>query len=157
MIPPFTYYHYQNLHPVLSAEVFDYYKNRDYYNAVAQGVIKYIREIQKKSTSGLTDWELITYAFSPDRVQTPALQPAPELSVTRNFRKPDGREFEKTTKENITVGHGLLVRAMWKAFRNPIHHELAADLRDSGLYTEQDCLDALGLLSHLFRRLDTSA
>ena len=45
---------------------------------------------------------------------------------------------------------------MWLAFRNPIHHELASDLKDSGLYTEQDCLDALGLLSHLFRRLDNT-
>ena len=32
----------------------------------------------------------------------------------------------------------------------------AEDLQESGLYTEQDCLDALGLLSHLFRRLDNS-
>ena len=100
---------------------------------------------------------LIKHAFSPDRVQPPNPQPVPELSVTNNFKRPDGSDFEDTTVQNITVGHGLLARAIWKAFRNPISHELAADLRDSGLYTEQDCLDALGLLSHLFRRLDNSA
>ena len=156
LVPPYTYYHYSNLHPVLSAKVFDAYKNQDYYNAVAQGVIKYIREMQKRSTSGLTDLDLIKHVFSPDRVVPPAVQPAPELSVTAGFLRPDGSAFEQQTTTNITMGHGLLARAMWQAFRNPIHHELAADLRDSGLYSEQDCLDALGLLSHLFRRLDSA-
>ena len=45
---------------------------------------------------------------------------------------------------------------MWQAFRDPMSHDPVKDLRDSGLYTEQDCLDALGLLSHLFRRLDNT-
>lgn len=156
LVPPYTYYHHSNLHPTLSSEVFESYKNEDYYNAVAQGVIKYVREIQKRSSSGLTDFDLIKHAFSPDPLTPPATQPTPELSVTANFQRPDGSDFEDDTIKNISFGHGLLARAMWQAFRNPVHHELAADLRDSGLYTEQDCLDALGLLSHLFRRLDNS-
>lgn len=38
--------------------------------------------------------------------------------------------------------------------RNPLAHEEIKELRDSGLFTENDCLDMLSLLSHLFRRLD---
>jgi hypothetical protein len=156
ILPPYPYYHYKNLHPVLSATVFDYYKNEDYYSAVTQGVMRYIREIQGKSSSSLTDIDLIKHVFSPDQLPKPATWISPELSVTKKFKRPNGTEFQELTRRNITTGHGLLAKAMWLAFRSPMSHELAEDLRNSGLYTEQDCLDALGLLSHLFRRLDNA-
>jgi hypothetical protein len=43
---------------------------------------------------------------------------------------------------------------MMSGVRNPIAHEEISELRDSRLFTENDCLDMLSLLSHLFRRLD---
>jgi hypothetical protein len=43
---------------------------------------------------------------------------------------------------------------MVSSVRNPLAHEIHKELSISGLYTEKDCLDALGLLSHLSRRLD---
>jgi hypothetical protein len=156
IIKPYPYFHWQNLHPTLHSLTFPYYKNKDYYTAVTQGVIKYIREMQAKSSSALTDLDLIKHVFSPDQPPSPAARIHPELSVVKKFRRPNGTEFEILTKRNITSGHGLLAKAMWSAFRNPLNHESASDLRDSGLYTEQDCLDALGLLSHLFRRLDNA-
>lgn len=159
IIKPYPYFHWQNLHPTLHNLVFPFYKSEDYYKAVSEGVIKYIREMQSHSSSGLTDSKLIKHAFIPDQ-PTPTNPPQPpvlpELSVVKKYKRPNGTEFEALTLENISRGHGLLAHAMWLAFRNPIHHELSSDLKDSGLYTEQDCLDALGLLSHLFRRLDNS-
>jgi hypothetical protein len=38
--------------------------------------------------------------------------------------------------------------------RNPVSHEEITDLKTSGLFSEIDCLDALSLLSHLYRRLE---
>ncbi|MCK5465895.1 ATP-binding protein [Candidatus Parcubacteria bacterium] len=154
IIKPYPYFHWQNLHPTLHLLTFPYYKNKDYYAAVTQGVIKYIREIQAKSSTILTDIDLIKHVFSPDQQPNPAHRVSSELSVVKKFKRPNGTEFEALTKRSITNGHGLLARAMWSAFRSPLSHESAADLCDSGLYTEQDCLDALSLLSHLFRRLD---
>lgn len=156
IIKPYPYFHWQNLHPTLHTLVFPFYKSEDYYKAVSEGVIKYIREIQSHSSSGLTDSALIKHVFAPDQPTSPLPPVLPELSVTKKFKRPNGTSFENDTIKNISSGHGLLARAMWSAFRNPIHHELASDLKNSGLYTEQDCLDALGLLSHLFRRLDNS-
>lgn len=156
ILPPYPYYHYQNLHPTLSSAVFSYYKNEDYYTAVVQGVIRYVRGVQAKSSSRLTDINLIKHAFSPNQPPPPAPRISPELSVIKKFKRPNGTEFEVLTKINITQGHGLLAKAMWSAFRSPLSHESATDLRNSGLYTERDCLDALGLLSHLFRRLDNA-
>lgn len=157
IIKPYPYLHWLNLHPTLHKLVLPFYKNEDYYRAVSEGVIKYIRKIQTRSTSGLTDAALIKHVFSPDQPNPlPSPQVLPELSVTKKFKRPSGDDFEMDTTKNISSGHGLLARAMWSAFRNPIHHELSSDLKDSGLYTEQDCLDALALLSHLFRRLDNA-
>lgn len=147
VLPPYTYYHYQNLHSTLSNEVFDYYKNQDYYGAVFEGVKRYIQEVKTKTGSPLTDRNLLENIFQISN---------PTWSVTKKFQRPDGRDFHDDTTKNITEGHQKLVIAMWQAFRDPMSHDPVKDLRDSGLYTEQDCLDALGLLSHLFRRLDNT-
>ena len=58
------------------------------------------------------------------------------------------------TKSTIKRGHLMLAQALFATFKNPLSHQEPEDLSVSGVYTEQDCLDALGLLSHLFRRLD---
>jgi len=147
VLPPYTYYHYQNLHSTLSSEVFDYYKNQDYYGAVFEGVKRYIQEVKTKTGSALTDRNLLENIF---QINNPA------WSVTKKFKRPNGSDFHDETTKNITEGHQKLVIAMWQAFRDPMSHDPVKDLRDSGLYTEQDCLDALGLLSHLFRRLDNT-
>lgn len=156
ILPPYPYYHYLSLHKTLSAEVFDYYSNKDYFTAVTQGVVRYIREVQKKTGLKITDLDLIKKVFCPDQQPKPAPRISPFLSVVNKFKRPDGTEFEELTKRNINSGHGLLTKAMWMAFRCPLNHESSKDLAESGLYTERDCLDALGLLSHLFRRLDNS-
>ena len=152
VLPPYTYYHYRSLHPTLSKAVFEYYKNKDYYGAVFEGVKKYMREVEKISGSNLSEHVLLENVFS-DADKKPN-DKRPKLSVLEKFKRPDGSQFNKKTMDSIKDGHRKLVIAMWEAFRNPLSHEQATDLRDSGLYTEQDCLDALSLLSHLFRRLD---
>lgn len=148
LIPPYPYFHWRNLHPTLQSLVFDYYKNQDYYTAVVEGVKKYLNELKAKSGSTLADRELVENVW--------ALR-SPSLSVIMGFIKPDGTNFETQTLDNIVQGHRMLAVAMWQAFRSPIAHEVVADLRDSGLYTETDCLDALSLLSHLYNRLEKSS
>lgn len=145
ILPPYTFYHYQNLHKVLSKEVFEYYKKEDYYGAVFEGMKRYIQEVKRKTKSPLTDRALLENIFAVNK---------PSWSVVQKFKRPSGTDFHHETINNITEGHRKLVIATWQAFRDPISHDPMKDLRDSGLYTEQDCLDALGILSHLFRRLD---
>lgn len=116
-------------------------------NAEIEGVKKYVNEIKRKSGETLTDRALIENVFCLHN---------PKLSVTDKFKKPDGNSFEVVTINNIKEGHRMFALAMWQACRSPIAHEEVCDLRDSGLFTEKDCLDALSLLSHLFYRLDNS-
>jgi len=147
IIKPYPYFHWRNLHLVLQNVVFDYYKNEDFYTAVFEGAKKYINELKRKSGESITDRDLIENVFSLKD---------PKLSVTDKYKKPDGNSFEADTIKNINEGHRMLAIAMWRAFRSPIAHEEVCDLRDSDLFTENDCLNALSLLSHLYRRLENS-
>jgi len=81
---------------------------------------------------------------------------SPVLSVTEKFKKPDGTDFREETIKNIKNAHVRFSSGVVLGGRNVVAHEEVRDLRDSGLFSESDCLDALSLLSHLFYRLDNS-
>jgi len=61
-----------------------------------------------------------------------------------------------STKENIEEGQKFLSSGIMRGVRNPLAHEERVELKESGLFSEDDCLDMLSLLSHLFRRLDSA-
>ncbi len=147
LIPPYPFYQWRHLNPTLQTTTFEYYKAGNYYHAVLEGAKKYIGEVKLKSGSQLTDLNLLQNVFAA----TP-----PKLAIVARYSKSNGEPFEQRTLDNISNGYKLLAEAMWRAFRNPISHEEVDELRTSGLYTEQDCLDALSILSYLFNRLDNS-
>jgi len=76
------------------------------------------------------------------------------LQVAAKYNKPDGTSFHADTYKCIEEGQKYLSMGIVSGARNPISHEEISDLRDSGLFTEKDCLDVLSLLSHLFKGLD---
>jgi uncharacterized protein (TIGR02391 family) len=76
------------------------------------------------------------------------------LRVTENYKKRDGSDFNNDTIENIEEGQKHLSMGVMSGVRNPLAHEEKIELKETGLFTENDCLDILSLLSHLFRRLD---
>jgi len=145
IVPEYPRYHWRSLHPTVQSISKDYYVSRDYYTALFESAKRYVNEVKTKVGSTLIERNLLENVFS---IQNP------KLSVTDKFKKPDGTDFRDDTVSNINEGHRMLAIALWVAFRCPIAHEEVCDLRDSGLFTERDCLDALSLLSHLFHRLD---
>jgi len=147
IVPEYPKYHWRHLHPEVQSASRDQYINGDYYTAFFEAVKKYINAVKYKSGSSLTENALLENVF--------ALKD-PKLSVTGKFKKPNGTDFKPLTIENIAGGHRMLALGIWMACRCPIAHEEVCDLRDSGLFTEKDCLDALSLLSHLFYRLENS-
>jgi len=147
IVPEYPRYHWRNLHLEVQSVSKKYYVSEDYYTAFFEAVKKYVNAVKTKACSTLTDRNLLENVFALKN---------PKLSVTDSFKKPDGGDFEATTIENIAGGHKMLALGMWMACRCPIAHEEVKDLRDSGLFTEKDCLDSLSLLSHLFARLDSS-
>ncbi len=141
-------FQHRHLHTELAEETYECYQKESYYEAVIKGVKLYIKKLRYKVNEHRLDEEgVINYAFGLSDLR---------LDVIGKFKKISGDEFTDNTKKSIRMGQLLLSQAIFKAFRNPIIHEEEDDLSESRLYTEKDCLDALSLLSHLFRRLDNA-
>lgn len=151
IMPEHPEYHWRQLHPKIKKASEADYRNRDYYRAVQEATKEYIKEVRRKSGYEKTsDVGMMGEVFGKESGKTTA------LAVAGNFKKPDGTDFDSSTIGNIEEGQKLLSMGMVSGCRNPLSHEQIADLRESGLFTEKDCLDALSLLSHLFSRLDNS-
>jgi uncharacterized protein (TIGR02391 family) len=149
LVPEYPYYHWRSLHKDVQDESKEAYMKKAYYSAFAETVKLYIIKVEKRSGQS-------TNSTPARAIMERAFGKRGKLSVTKNYKKPDGDDFHPQTKENIEEGQKLLSTGIVTGGRNLISHERTRDLRDSGLFSEKDCLDALSLLSHLFRRLDDS-
>lgn len=147
LVPEYPHYHWRNLHPIIRDASKTHYERQDYFTAFVEAIKRYLREVQRKTGLTLTDRKLLENVWSQNN---------PKLSVTSKFKRPDGTDFNAETLKNIREGHRYLAVGIWTACRCPISHEIVQDLNESGLFTEKDCLDALGLVSHLLSRLENS-
>lgn len=148
LVPEYAAYHWRHLHSEVREISRKYYINGDYYTAVFECAKRYVAKV--KSISNSSEEQEIALLQKAFKDQNPILK------VALGYLKSDGTAFKETTLRNIESGNRGFAVGMWQGFRNPISHEEVADLNNSGLYTEHDCLDALSLLSHLFRRLDNA-
>ena len=151
LAPPYFYYHWRNLHDeIKNASEDDYMKlEPDYYRAFSEAVKRYAKSV--KTSSGykekkLNEQTMMSTVFGVDNKRL--------LSVTEKYKKLDEISFNEQTLSSIEDGQKFLSMGIVAGARNPISHEEIVHLKDSDLFNEQDCLDALSLLSHLFRRLD---
>lgn len=149
LIPEYAQYHWRRLHASVKDASFEDYKREDFYRAIAEAIKRYEHNVQEKAEfpkdpqGRLKDGQgLMQHAFGS------------LLSVTSKYHKNGGGDFTPDTISNIEQGQQFLSTGIMAEVRNPLAHEEIKELRDSGLFTENDCLDMLSLLSHLFRRLD---
>ena len=145
LIPEYPYYHWRHLHSNVQNASYADYDRKDFYRAFEETIKRYISDVRKKSGSvNSSDSGMMGEVFGRGKV----------LKVADKYKKTDGSDFITSTIENIEEGQKFLSMGILSGARNPVAHEEVAQLRDSKLFTEKDCLDALSLLSHLFRRLD---
>lgn len=145
LIPEYAYYHWRHIHNQVQNASFNDYKNSDYYRATEEAIKRYESCVQTKSGNNENGQRLMLQVFGKDRSI---------LKVASKYKKMNGSDFSNSTQENIEDGQKFMSAGMMSGVRNPIAHEEISELRDSRLFTENDCLDMLSLLSHLFRRLD---
>ena len=144
LIPEYAQYHWRHLHKNVQNASYNDYKNADYYRAVEEAIKRYENLVKSKSLNAQTGQALMGQVFGKDKT----------LRVTENYKKRDGSDFNNDTIENIEEGQKHLSMGVMSGVRNPLAHEEKIELKETGLFTENDCLDILSLLSHLFRRLD---
>ncbi len=149
IVPEYPNYHWRRLHPEVKDASQTDYEKEDYYRAFQEAAKRYIHAVEKKSEieEGSAAGKMGSIFGSTAKSM---------LQVVQHYKKPDGEDFHPTTIADIEEGQKFLSMGIVSGYRNPFSHEEVADLRDSNLFTEQDCLDALSLLSHLFHRLDGS-
>ena len=148
IVPEYPLLHWRHLHEVVQSKSEEYYKSKDYYTAFIEAMKKYSNSVKEKSESTVTpDLSMMGAVFK---------NPDGNLDVIGDYKKPDGGEFSPDTKKNVQSGQQHLSQGIVAGGRNPLSHEEIQDLKDSDLFSEQDCLDMLSLLSHLFKRLDNS-
>lgn len=145
-------FHNKNLCPELATLTLENYKRGEYYDAVSNGIKRYITKIRDKiSKQDEEDFNVVNAAFNSGQ---------PALDVVRKYNSyvnaSTRAKITDKTKQAISKGNMLLSQAMLSAFRNPLAHQEHEDLEKSEIYTVDDCLDALGLLSHLYKRLDNA-
>ena len=145
LVPEYAQYHWRRLHQIVQDASYSDYKNEDFYRAVEEALKRYQTIVQSKSGVSEDGQKLMLSVFG----KTNAV-----LTVTSPYLKSDGSKFTQSTIENIEDGQKFMSAGMMSGVRNPIAHEEVKELKASGLFTENDCLDMLSLLSHLFRRLD---
>lgn len=144
LIPEYAQYHWRRLHASVQDASYEDYKREDFYRAVEEAIKRYENIVKSKSGNAQTGQTLMGQVFGKDKT----------LCVTDNYKKRDGNDFNNDTIENIEEGQKYLSMGVMSGVRNPLAHEEKVELKETGLFTENDCLDMLSLLSHLFRRLD---
>ncbi len=148
MIPEYPLLHWRHLHPEVKIKSKEYYENEDYYTAFLEAMKKYTSAVKLKSGSSVTpDFSLMGNVFKDS---------GGLLKVIGEYKKIDGGNFSDDTHTNVQSGQQHLSQGIVAGGRNPLSHEEIDELRISGLFSENDCLDMLSLLSHLFKRLDNS-
>lgn len=150
IVPEYPKYHWRYLHSEIQKASQKYYEDENYYTAFLEAAKRYVEAVRVKA--GVTppeDRVVMEQAFKFD-------PPGPILSVTENYKKSDGTDFQQRTLSNIREAHKMFSVGVICGGRNVVDHEEIVELRTSGLFREEDCLDALSLLSHLFWRLENS-
>ena len=143
--PPFAEFVWRHLHPEIQVATRRYYENQDYYLAVNEAIKRYVT--LAKVRSGTT-------ASEAAQIMGNAFGDAGLLAVFKPYM--DSTGFDSQTEKNVENGQRHMSMGMVAGFRNPLAHEEISRLQDSGAFTNDDCLDALSILSHLMRRLDAA-
>ena len=148
IVPEYPKYHWRYLHPEVKRISRPYYESADYYAAFLESAKRYVNAVKDKAIVPEADERAIMeMVFPADN---------PILSVTELFKKSDGNNFPERTTKNVREAHRMFSVGAVVGGRHVVAHEEVVELRESGLFREEDCLDGLSLLSHLFYRLDKS-
>lgn len=143
--PEYADLHWRHVHPEIQAACEDEYKSGQYYAAAVEAIKSYVKAVEAAISFEQGESKAIDYAFGGADPRVDVMAKWSQIQLGAN------------TPSNIRRAQHGLSGAIWTGFRNPIQHEARKTLQESGIFTYQDCLDAISLVSHLRRRLDGAA
>lgn len=141
--PEYADFHWRSLHKDVQVASESLYKSGHYFHAVVDAIKRYTKDVQ--SVGQLTEYDLSAlgkaFAYKGDD--------APLVDVANPFIG----SATTSTLRNIRAAQQSISQGLWQGFRDPIAHEDIENMQQQGIFSYQDCLDALSILSHLRRRL----
>lgn len=143
--PEYADLHWRTLHERIQDVVESLYKGGHYYHAVEEAVKRYLTDVRTMSGTPAIELEAIGGSFGGDK---------PKIDVVGSVA---AMKLSDKTKKNMRSSQKVLSEGLWSGFRNPLAHEEMSYLHDAKIFSYQDCLDALSLVSHLRRRIDQAA
>lgn len=147
LAPEYPYLHWRSLHAEIQEASERGYMGGDYYTAFLEAAKRYANRVRDYSTSmNRSDFNLMGEVFGPEENKV--------LKVAVGYRRADDSDFTTETLMNIERAQRKLSQGVVEGGRNVVAHEEALDLSSSGLFSEQDCLDLLSLISHLMNRIE---
>lgn len=137
IVPEYPYYHWRHLHQDLHTACNDFYnEKKDYLSAAIEAVKVFEDKVQKQTGLHSTDGRaLLETAFGSKKSI---------LLLT---------DDKTQTEQNLEDGLKQLACGIWTGFRNPVQHELRANLFPS-IFTDKDALDLISLISYLLKKVE---
>jgi uncharacterized protein (TIGR02391 family) len=143
--PEYADMHWRSLHPSVQAAAESLYKSGHYFHALLEAIKRYAKDVKDAAGVAAVDLNALQGAFGGN---------APKLDVAGPYL-PD--KVTSDTAGNIRTAQRAISEGLWQGFRSPIAHEDVGDLENHEIFSYQDCLDALSILSHLRRRVEKAA
>lgn len=140
--PEHADFHWRHLHPSLQEACRDEYLSGNFYGAIQEAAKRYVNDLRRISGIKGPETAAIQGSFGGN---------APKIDVMARWKRV---ALAPDTVKNIREAQHKLSEGIWSGFRNPLSHEERGVLEQNEVFTCQDCLDALSMLSELRRRLD---
>ncbi|MEV5963760.1 TIGR02391 family protein [Kribbella sp. NPDC051952] len=144
--PDYADLHWRHLHPSIKAVSETYYESGHFHAALSEALKRFVNDIRKVlGLDGQQAAAIVNQAF-----KVSGDEPA-QIDVTLPYIDSG---LDVNTLKTIRNGHWRLSDGVVAAFRNPVAHEEELLLIETRAMTYQDCLDALSIVSHLYRHFE---
>lgn len=149
LVPEYARLHWRHLHPEVKKASKGDYERQDYLRAVDEVVKEYSAAVRQKSgVDASTDDAIMSGAFGLSNLK---------LDIFAMYLEGrDGSRLTSSTGNNMRKGQMLFSQGVVAAFRNPFVHTPKSVIEATGIIDDEDCLDILSLVSHLWKRLDNA-
>jgi hypothetical protein len=144
--PDYADLHWRHLHPAIKAVSASYYESGHFHAPMSEALKRFVNDIRKvMGLDGQSAAAIVNQAFKVSGDE------AAQIDVTRPYA---GAGLDVNTLKTIRNGHWRLSDGVVAAFRHPVAHEEEILLIETQAMTYQDCLDALSIVSHLYRHFE---
>lgn len=145
--PPHADLIWRNLHPSIQGAVEVHFKAQNYYQALLDGIKRYVSDLRTLSSNGsLPEMQIFDQLLGEGK--------GPRFRVAQQWLTSTPFLTEESVK-NLENGQRELSKALWTAFRHALAHEDHSIIEDLEIFSYRNCLDALSIISLLRERIES--